>query len=523
MALNLAAPVHLAAIDAGSNALRLLIARATSAESFELLHAERAAVRLGHNSFTRGRIPAETIARAVRAFRRFHRRMAQHHVATHRAVATSAAREARNSRTLVERIRRKTGIELEIISGEEEASLVCAAVRAALGSQIAPRLIFDLGGGSLELNFLKNDEVERRIPLPLGTVRLMETYRVDGAMDDEKVGAMRHHIHSMLQSALPEPPNLSGGVAVACGGNAEALAQLAPGPRLRSMATLNPRVLRDRMWQMLRLDVPGRMRALRVRRDRADVIGIAAIIIDTLGRYLSLRSMLVPGVGVREGVLLRLMAAQYGPMLVSEVERKNADLLRDEVEWFARRHQADEAHATQVRELALSLFDQLRPLHRMEPEMRLVLELGATLHDVGHFIHSKAHHRHGEYLIRYGEIPGLDGWRRDAIACLVRFHNAKSEPGDQSKLYFSLDGVRRRQVRFLSALLRIAEKLESDHRQGVRKVEVDIIGDQAVFRVHTRNGTRLDLEGLARKASLFERELGLRATFRRASIREKVA
>ena len=108
----MAAPVQLAAIDAGSNAIRLAIARATSAKNIEIIDNERASVRLGHNAFTRRVIGNDTIGRATRAFRQFRDRMDQYNVGAYRAVATAAAREARNHRRLMDRVRRKAGIEL---------------------------------------------------------------------------------------------------------------------------------------------------------------------------------------------------------------------------------------------------------------------------------------------------------------------------------------------------------------------------------------------------------------------------
>ncbi|HJY88337.1 MAG TPA: exopolyphosphatase, partial [Candidatus Acidoferrales bacterium] len=113
----MADPAHLAAIDAGSNAIRLMIARATSPTDIQELETERAAVRLGHNAFTRGQLDDGTIRRAAKAFTLFRAEMDRHRVSIYRAVATSAAREARNRRALIERIRRKSGIELQVITG----------------------------------------------------------------------------------------------------------------------------------------------------------------------------------------------------------------------------------------------------------------------------------------------------------------------------------------------------------------------------------------------------------------------
>jgi len=519
----LAAPVQLAAIDAGSNAIRLVIARATSPEHIQILDSERAAVRLGHNAFTRRMLDAKTITRATRTFQHFRERMDHHHVSVYRAVATAAAREARNYRTLMERIRRKAGIELEVISSEEEARLVCEAVLRTLGEQIQPRLIFDLGGGSLELNFFQRGVLEHRVALPLGTIRLMETYSIEGAIDEDNANRLRLHTLALLRSAMPSPPKLSRALAVGCGGNAEALVRLAAGPFLGRIPTINVRLLKDQTWRLLSLDIPGRMKVFHVRQDRAEVMGIAAVIITTLAKWLDIRTMLVPGVGVREGILLDLVGAQYSTSLSSAEEKDRAEELLANVRWFGRRFNYNEQHADQVVRLALSLFDQLRPLHEMGADLRLILEIAAQLHDVGDAISHKSHHRHGEYLIRNGEIPGLRGWRCNMVAALTRYHNSKSEPELEHASYAALDGPRRRQARQLTALLRIAEKLESEHEQRIASVDVQIAGRKAIFLIRAAEGTRLDVMGLERKAELFEQEFHLQPEFRRDQRKEKVA
>jgi exopolyphosphatase / guanosine-5'-triphosphate,3'-diphosphate pyrophosphatase len=517
-----AAPVQLAAIDAGSNAIRLVIARATSPHHLQILETERASVRLGHNAFTRRLLDDETLSRAARVFRQFRDRMDHYHVGAYRAVATAAAREVRNHRELTERIRRKSGLEMEIIGSAEEARLVCSAVHAALGEKVRPRLIFDLGGGSLEMNLFHRGTLDRRIALPLGTIRIMETYDIHGAITEDQAGRLRHHVLSLLRSAIPSPPPLKRSVVVACGGNAEALVRFAPAPNFGRIPAINVRLLRDQTWRLLALDVAGRMRQFHIRQDRAEVIGIAAIIISTVAKWLGLQTMLVPGVGVREGILLDLVAQQYSVAMPAEEQGQAAELLSG-TRWFARKLGTNLQHAEQVSRIALSLFDQLRPLHEMGPELRLVLEIAALLHDVGHFVNRKSHHRHGEYLIRNSDIPGLRGWRQEMVAALVRYHNCKSEPELDHASYAALEGQHRRQTRVLSALLRIAEKLESEHAEGIQGVDVQISGRRAIFVIRASDGMRLDIAGLERKSGLFEKEFQLKPEFRRAQRKEKVA
>ncbi len=459
----MAAPVQLAAIDAGSNAIRLVIARATSPHHIQILDNERAAVRLGHNAFTRRLLDDDTIARAARVFRQFprpHGRSSSHRL----------SRRGNRRRSRVAQLSQTHGPHPaksgnRAGSNQQRRRGAAGLLRRewALGDRLQPRLIFDLGGGSLELNFFQRGVLEHRIGLPLGTIRLMETYSIKGAIDEDDANRLRHHVLSLLRSALPSPPRLTRAIAVACGGNAEALVRIAPGPMIERVPSMNVRLLKDQTWRMIALDVPHRMRVFRVREDRAEVMGIAAIIITTLAKWLDLRTMLVPGVGVREGILLDLVAEQYSAGSASEEEKGRAAEMREGTLWFASRLNYNQNHAEQVARLALSLFDQLRPIHEMGADLRLLLEIGALLHDVGHFINRKAHHRHGEYLIRNGDIPGLRGWRCEMVAALVRYHNSKSEPQLEHSSYAALDGQHRRQARLLTSLLRIAEKLESEH------------------------------------------------------------
>jgi exopolyphosphatase / guanosine-5'-triphosphate,3'-diphosphate pyrophosphatase len=521
VALKLSKPLHLAAIDAGSNALRLTIARVRSVDDWEIVESIRAAVRLGHSSFTSGQFDRKTLREATAAFRQFRRLMDRHDVVAYRAVATSAAREASNCHVLVERIRHEAKIDLEVIHGEEEARLVCVAALRALRGLEPPRFILDLGGGSLELSELRGGILQKSIGLPLGTVRLMEAFCAQNTIHEHTADDLRLHVLSVLQSVLPNRPRSMTALAVACGGNAETLAELASGPRVGGLGTLNPRLLRDRLWQILQFDVENRMKAFSVRRDRAEVIGVAAIVLVTIARWLRLRYMITPRVGVREGLLSDLAVAQMAPPEPTVDQRKHAQILMAGAESFACRMHCDLKHGEQVRALALQLFDQLWPYHHMDFELRTVLEAATTLHDSGHVIHRKAHHRHGEYLVRNGKIPGLRGWAKNMAACLVRYHNGKSEPNAAHKVFASLGRDRRKEVRILAGMIRLAERLENDHRQAIAKLTIE--GGPRDVRVHLelRNGSRLNLSGIERKARLLQRELNLKLSFHRVQVVEK--
>ena len=505
-------PLLIGALDAGSNAIRAVVARASSATEIRELANARWAVRLGHGVFTRRRMDSRTMSRAIETFVQFRNMLDRYGVTQYSAVATSAVREAANRDTLISRILREAGVELTAINATEEARLVREAVFASAGGRFAPRAIIDLGGGSLEISFLRGKKVERALALPLGTVRLMEMFDQAGSFTPESFARLRRYILSMLRSHSRSVLRMRRATVVACGGNAEALARLAPGPRVAGFNTLSLSSLEDRLWRILGLDVEERMQALGVRRDRAEVIGVAAVVFSTLGEWLKTRQLVVPGVGVREGILHDLAAAHFGPATAHD---ERAEALRQQARRFAARMHSDAAHCEQVRRLAAQLFDQLAPVHELPPSQRVPLEMGALLHEVGLAVNPRDYHKHGEYLVRHADIPGLGRHQQALIACLVRYQG-DAVPKAHHRLYRAMAPAERDRVRQLVALLRIAVALDANRTQAIRRIETRFQGNTAWIRVAAAADVRIDFQELRRKARLFEKEFGVHVRIGRA-------
>jgi exopolyphosphatase/guanosine-5'-triphosphate,3'-diphosphate pyrophosphatase len=507
-------PVHIAAIDAGSNALRLSVARAYSALDIEPVHDERYSLRLGEGVFLRHRFSEEVFKKAAKAFRHFREVMDEFGVTRYRAVATSATREARNRQAFTRAIKMRSGIALEVISAAEESRLGREAVLAAFGAE-APRCIVDLGGGSLELSILQDHTVEQAAQLPVGTVRLMTTLNLRGVIRPAQGEQVRRYVRVLLESKLTPRPNLGESIAVALGGNAETLANVAPGPRQHGLQTVELSLLRERLPDILKRNVRERMKAYAVRRDRADVMGIAAITIITLGRYLNLRTFAIPGVGVREGLLQEIAREAFSrkePHHYNAVARQLIVGTRS----FARRLRYDQQHAEHVRELSILLFDQLQAVHHLSAQSRVLLEAGALLHDTGHLVGDRGHHKHGEYLALNGDIPGLEGRDRAIVAALVRYHNRKSEPARHHMAYSSLNNADQRITRRLAAILRIAEALDHSHRQRVLKLKATFQRGAVGLQLNARGDAAEDMRDASRSAELFEKEFHVRIYFRQA-------
>jgi len=506
-------PVHIAAIDAGSNAVRLSVVRAHSAIDLEPLHDERYPLRLGESVFVRHRFSEDVLKKSVKAFKHFREVMAEFGVTHYRAVATSASREAKNRLAFVRRIRLKSKLRLEVISAHEESRLGREAVFAALGPESPLRCVVDLGGGSLELSILRDHSVVQSAQLPVGTVRLMTTLGITGACSASQAEQVRKYLYALLESKLSPRPNLGGELAVALGGNAETLSDLAPGPREHGLSTLELSLLRERLPDLLRRDVESRMKTFGVRRDRADVMGIAGLIFITLGRYLNLRTLAIPRVGIREGLLREIAREVFSR---KEPHRYNAGAreLLSGTRVFARRMASDRRHAEHIRELSLQLFDQLQPVHHLPAESRVLLESAALLHDVGHTVSNRGHHKHGEYLTLNGDIAGLNGRDRNLVAAAVRYHNRKAEPSGNHPAYGALNNSDQRLARRLASILRIAEGLDHSHRQRISGVQAKFQRGAVGLHFTARGDAAEDIRAANRCAELFEQEFHVRLYFR---------
>lgn len=507
-------PLRLGAIDTGSNAIRVVIAELTPTELVRI-EAERVPVRLGHNAFTRGELDPETIDQAVAAFVHFRERFDHHGVTIYRAVATAAVRVASNRDVLLHRLYHEAGIELEVIEGEEEARLVRKATIYAAGKDrlagqpagVGLRGILDLGGGSLEVN-LRHGATWRGYSLPVGTVRLMETFGLFGAIGDAEAAMVRRYTATLMQTVTSGVQGL--GLAAATGGNAEALAKIL-GDTAADAASALPSfelaALEKELPTLVGTTVEERMARYGVKRDRAEVIGIAALVFATAARQLGISRLVTPGVGVREAVLLEL--AETAREQQQQAEGAHDKALLTAARAFANRVDHDTTHGEHVRHLARALFHQLRDVHGVPDDKGVLLEVAALLHDVGEVVNPRGHHKHSEYMIRWARIPGLDDVSREMIALMARTNRKDAARCRQIINESALPKELRGQLRKLSALLRVADSLDTDHRSRVEQVVCTRMGDTIMLDLVVRDGPSRDDAKLLRKADLFVEELGL--------------
>src|SRR5262249_58120488 len=176
---------------------------------------------------------------------------------------------------------------------------------------------------------------------------------------------------------------------------------------------------------------------------------------------------------------------------------------------FANRVDHDTTHGEHVRLLSRALFHQLRDVHGGPDDKGVLLEVAALLHDVGEVVNQRGHHKHSEYMIRWGRIPGLDDTGREMVALMARCHRKDGARAKEIINNTQLPKELRGQLRKMTALLRIADGLDSEHRSRVEQVVCTRMGQAIVLDLVVRDGPSRDDAQLLRKADLLREELGL--------------
>ena len=503
----------LAAVDVGTNSLHLVVARTTSGARFEVLTREKEMVRLGSGGSDMDQLTDDAMDRAVAALNRF-RRIADAHGAPLRAVATSAVREADNQDVFLDRARDEAGVEVEVVSGAEEARLIHLGVLQALEVFDRRMMLFDIGGGSTELLIAEGRDVLVSASLKLGAVRLTNRFFPGPTLHPSAVDSCRRHIQDRLVSFERAAEQHGFETVVACSGTAEQVVRIARAMDGQDpVRTLNgASVTRDGVQRVVDAAIAARLQGTTaglpdLDAKRADILLAGALVLEGVVQRFGIEEITFSDYALREGVFLDTIARRSGGALphLRDVALRSVD---DLLEAFDN----DPDHARHVTYLALQLFDALAGDHGEGARARNLLEAAGLLANVGLAVSHSQHHKHSYYVIRNSDrLVGFTDPEIELIALIARYHR-KSVPKAKHPEWAALDAPDQRLVTVAAAVLRVAIGLDRSHSQLVDEVSARRESDRIVIdAVPVRAGMDLELEqySATERAGLLETVLDL--------------
>lgn len=507
-------PRLVAVIDIGATAIRMDIAEVREHAAVRLLEPLQQPVRLGKDTFSRGRIEQDTIRECIEILRHYRRLLEEYGVTQPgqiRAVATSSVREAANRDVFLDRIYNATQLNVQAIDEIEESRLTFLAAQDVLAGlpalAQANTIVLDVGGGSTELLLIQKGQLTSAASYRLGSLRMretLETHHVDNRRLRAVLGQQLAHLVDEIRRNLPAPRIR---YLVAMGADAQfAAAQLDPRWPRRRLARLNLERFAELAEKLIPLPVEKLVARHSLPPLQAETIGPALLIYASLARALRIPQVIVPQVSLRDGLFHDLLTR--GPWTEAFTEQVVHSAIG-----LGHKYRFDEAHARHVADLAVRLFQELQPEHHLDAHYGFLLRVAAILHDIGMFVSNRSHHKHSMYLIMNSEVFGLSRSDLQLVALIARYHR-RALPGPAHVEFNFLGREDRIAVAKLAALLRVADALDRNHTQQVREPAFLRQGQQLVIVVRNMEDLTLERMALQEKGNMFEEYYGLTVALR---------
>jgi exopolyphosphatase/guanosine-5'-triphosphate,3'-diphosphate pyrophosphatase len=508
-----------AAVDIGSNSVRLEVAEVIGGGAPRVLASERQVTRLGASVFREGRVSAEALDMLCGVLSGMSLTWKRHDVRSIRAVATAAVRDARNQVEFLTRSSAALGTEVEIISGQEEARLIHLGVQSRWPHPKERFLIIDIGGGSAEIILSEDDRICAAFSKPLGAIRLQELFLRNDPPGPAELLRMEEYIEERIGPAVREIGRKRIDRVVGTSSTAAAVVSAVSRiPRARREEADRRRAsaaqMRRLYKEMCSIELRRRQKIVGIGPRRAEIIIPGAAVLLHVLEAFRMPSLFFSAAGVRDGIIADLAARGAG----REISRLTTEQ-RAMVEGMTERYGVALRHAQKVARLANDLFHDLQSVHQLAPPLGRLLEASAYLHDVGHYVSDTKHHKHSYYLVANSDMPGFNLTERGIIANLCRYHR-KNMPAPEHDSFQTLSAEDRHAVTVLTPLLRLADSLDRGNGQRVKAVECVVQEKEIVVNLHApaSAGIELELWAAGRLDALFRQMFGRKLTIQRAGL-----
>ena len=523
--------MKLAAIDIGSNSIKLIVVDAAASDSFAVLTRDKEVVRLGQETLTKERLSQEAIDRAISCIQRFRTAAEVRQAEVVVAVATASVRESSNASQFIKQVEKATGIRIEVLSGVEEARLIGLAASRGCASRNAINLNIDIGGGSTEISLFRDGSPLSLFSLRLGAVRLTERYLKSDPPKAKEIANLKAEVYAAFQRPARELKNAKwhqasgtsgtilalGATLRAKGANTSELKELPAQPSetdvpLSRLTQLNARL--SSMNQSERKNTQG------ISSQRAEIIVAGGYILEAAMSALGINVLRTCDWSLREGVIidhLQEWEDEARPPVPEFADQK----LR-EVHAVGRRFGYEETHARQVAKLAEQIFDSLSADEELSRHQRTLMLAGALLHDIGYHIAHESHQKHALYLILNSELTGFSEGERSVIANIARYHRG-SLPKERHREYRALNLADRDSVWKLGGIVRLADALDRSHDSRVSNLNCRLASDAFHIELESNLDCENELVEAERKKDLFEQAFDLKLIINSARKKAKSA
>jgi exopolyphosphatase/guanosine-5'-triphosphate,3'-diphosphate pyrophosphatase len=496
-------------IDIGTTSVRLLLVNINLDRTYTILKDEKEVVQLGEGVFVDQNLRQEAIERTTLVCMKFAEMARVHAAGEIYTVATSATREAKNKKELLDYLKQEAGLDVRIVSGLEEARLIYLGASRGINLGEAQGLFIDIGGGSTNLIIGNQSQYHYLDTFKLGAHRLTALFSIPdetGTLPPARYALIQRHIRNATIRSLSTIRQYRLDFALGSSGTIANLAEIAAyrflnRPRERN-DVLKFEHLEHVVETLLALSLEERREIPGISLHRADNIIAGAAVLHTLMQDLEIPEIRISEQGLRFGLLHEYLLRSERTKLMEGMSEREHSVLQ-----FGRVCGFDEAHARNVARVATDLFDsaQMIQLHDFGDWERELLEYAALLHDIGTFLSHTNHQDHTYYLVNNADLLGFDQTEINIMATLGFYHR-KKRPKENHRQYAKLGKRSREIVRVVAMFLQLAESLDHSHTGVIRRVGFRKLDDKKiVLEIVANQDCQLEAWGVHNQKKAFKK------------------
>ncbi len=494
---------RVATIDIGTNSTHLLIAKIErKLNTFSIELAEKSTTRLGERDPQTGELTSIAMNRAFSTLKRFKDLSESYKVESLIIAATSAVREAPNGKIFIAEIKKKIGLDVELISGAEEARLIYLGVLSGMQFGNKPHLVLDIGGGSTELILADSSEARALTSTKIGAVRLQREFIKKDPISSQNELFLRSFIRGSMESAIDKvSKRIEAGeipVLVATSGTAMAIGSLISNKENYMQSKLQGyKITKNNLdiivSQLIKMTPSERSQLSSLSERRSEIIVPGALILQTIMNMVDVNEIILSERALREGLVVDWMCRNN--YLKDQLSFQGSIRERTVIHQ-ARRFGVNSKRSKSVSEFALTFYDQTKGiLHNDSGGGRDLLWAAAKLHACGKQINISAYHKHSWYLIKNGELLGYSQSEHLMVAAIARYHRKSFPKKRHESWQLLVDESQRSLVSDMSLLLRLSCSLDRRPEPLISKIVVEANNKKVNIELVPNDlGQNLDLE-----------------------------
>ena len=494
---------RVATIDIGTNSTHLLIAKVEpKLNTFSIELAEKSTTRLGERDPDTGELTSLAMNRAFSTLKRFKDLSESYKVDSLIIAATSAVREASNGRIFISEIKNKIGLDVELISGAEEARLIYLGVLSGMQFRNKPHLVLDIGGGSTELILADSSEARALTSTKIGAVRLQREFMKKDPISPQTELFLRSFIRGSMESAIDKvSKRIEPGeepVLVATSGTAMAIGALVSNKENQIQSKLqgykiSKNSLDSIVSQLIKMTSSQRSELSSLSERRSEIIVPGALILQTIMTMVNANEVVLSERALREGLVVDWMCRNN---YLKDQLSFQGSIRERTVLHQSRRFGVNSKRSKRVSEFALAFYDHTKGiLHNDSGEGRELLWAAAKLHACGKHINISSYHKHSWYLIRHGELLGYSQIEHLMVASIARYHRKSLPKKRHESWQLLIEESQRSLVSDMSLLLRLSCALDRRPEPLISKIVIEAYSKKVNIELIPHDlGQNLDLE-----------------------------